>query len=139
MLQWFLANGLNRIEWVLLTTPEWEASGFVSSPLRQQRLANLTAIVHAHGLLAGVDVPIAEQQQHAWYIVNVHDPEEKQAAALKTRVEWLGMGGAGFDFINSENGLSEVRHCIQPHSPALTRLYCAPPTIPTATSARCCR
>jgi hypothetical protein len=57
--EWLVANRQNRVQWALLHTEEWDASNFTSSPLRQARLRNLTALAHAFGLSAGVDVPIA--------------------------------------------------------------------------------
>lgn len=44
-LEWCTANRLNRAEWVLLETPEWNANGFVNSTLRRSRLATLASMV----------------------------------------------------------------------------------------------
>ena len=41
LLEWLVANGQNRLEWVILDSPDW-APGFVSSALRQGRLRQLT-------------------------------------------------------------------------------------------------
>ncbi len=122
---WALANKVNRVEWVLLQTPAWLASGFVNSTLRQARLRNLTATAQSHGLLVGADVPIAEIQQRAWYIV--HEPTMENLAKaeteIATRLRWLfgdgGAGkdgssnssrGAGFDYLATESGFSEFTH-----------------------------
>ena len=88
-IEWCVANRLNRAEWVLLQTPDWIKSGFVDSPLRQARLANMTALAHSYGLVVGVDIPIAEVQQHGWFIVDTKMTSEQQKAAIHTRVPRL--------------------------------------------------
>jgi len=61
--EWLVAQGLNRLEWIILWTQEWKEA---NSTQRQQRLASLTDLGREFGLMIGADVPIAEKQQHAW-------------------------------------------------------------------------
>ena len=65
LLEWLVANKQNKLEWVLLDSPLWPA-GFVDGAVRQGRLRTLTDAARQWGVSSGADVPIAEQQQHAW-------------------------------------------------------------------------
>ncbi|EGD82140.1 hypothetical protein PTSG_02814 [Salpingoeca rosetta] len=107
-LQWSVAHRLNRVEWLSLFAKDWAWYGF--SAQRQARFRNLTSLCHAYATHAGVDAAIAEEQQHAMTLV---DP----AALLNTtegdvtihqRMRWLA--ACGFDYISTENGLSEFTH-----------------------------
>jgi hypothetical protein len=69
--EWLLANKQNGVEWVALFSKLWPA-GFADGALRKSRLRNLTDLAHDYGLEAGVDIPIALEQQHSWYMVALH-------------------------------------------------------------------
>ena len=105
--EWAAAHRLNRVEWILLGNRRWGA--IVSSPLRQGRLALVARVAQGFGLMAGVDDPIAFQQQHSWVMTSTLGPWERQIEAVRARVDWL-LGGAGFDFLATESGLSEFSH-----------------------------
>ncbi len=101
--EWLLANRQNLVEWVLLAAPEWSA--FAESPLRQQRLGQLVAIAHEHGLAVGVDAAIVLQQQHAFRLITQQGTLAEETQQLQNRVDYLL--GAGFDLISTENATSE--------------------------------
>jgi len=75
------------------------------SSARKSRLRVLTTLAHEFGLKVNADVPIAEMQQHAWYMVNTRDSFDQQVEDIHERVDWLFE--AGFDGISTESGLSE--------------------------------
>lgn len=103
-LEWAIANRLNRVEWFLLSAQSWQA--FASSQERQSRLSQLTAAAHVWGIAAGADDPIAEKQQHAWFMVDGGTGTlAQQQAQIQARVDWLVK--AGFDFFATELGTSE--------------------------------
>eukprot|EP00975_Prorocentrum_lima_P036671 7713845-Prorocentrum_lima.AAC.1 len=47
-------------------------------------------------------------QQHGWYMVNTFWKPDVMKSAIERRVDWVAQ--AGFDFISTENGLSEFTH-----------------------------
>jgi hypothetical protein len=102
-LEWAIANRLNRVEWYLLAADSWRS--FASSPLRQARLAEAVSHAHAWGIGAGVDVPLALQQQHAWYMVENPGTLASETAQIQARVSWLV--ACGYDFFATELGTSE--------------------------------
>jgi hypothetical protein len=104
--EWCAANRVNRVEWMLLGDEKWDS--VAHSPLRQTRLARLVSIAHNYGVLAGADVPIGLQQQHAWYMVKPKQSRHEQIRAIQERCDWVA--AAGFDFISTESGLSEFTH-----------------------------
>jgi len=104
--EWLVANRQNKLEWVLLSAKDW--ADYANSTKRQQRMAQLTAIVHNWQLEAGAYVPLAVQQQHAWWIVNGDGTFEQQQQQIRERLNWLRT--AGFDFMATENGFSEFTH-----------------------------
>jgi hypothetical protein len=104
--EWCAANRVNRVEWMLLGDEKWDS--VAHSPLRQTRLARLVSIAHSYGVLAGADVPIGLQQQHAWYMVKPKQSRQEQIRAIQERCDWVA--AAGFDFISTESGLSEFTH-----------------------------
>jgi len=106
MMEWHVANRLNAVEWLMLGSYKW--GDLNHSRLRHKRLRAMTALAHDYGLLVGADVPIAEKQQHAWYMVHTRTPYERQVRDIRERVDWIF--GAGFDFIGTESGLSEFNH-----------------------------
>ncbi|KAG5189441.1 hypothetical protein JKP88DRAFT_301763, partial [Tribonema minus] len=112
--EWCAANRVNRVQWLLLADPHGErrggggGGGAARLALRQVRLARLAALAHAFGLLAGVDVPIGLQQQHAWYMVSPRQAAAEQARRIRERCDWVAQ--AGFDFVSTESGLSEFTH-----------------------------
>ena len=73
-----------------------------------KRLQKLTNLGHQYGLLLIADVPVAEKQQHAWYMVHTRTPWEDQVQQIHSRIDWLFQ--AGFDAMGTESGLSEFTH-----------------------------
>eukprot|EP01116_Phalansterium_solitarium_P001116 TRINITY_DN1089_c0_g1_i1.p1 TRINITY_DN1089_c0_g1~~TRINITY_DN1089_c0_g1_i1.p1 ORF type:complete len:794 (-),score=338.41 TRINITY_DN1089_c0_g1_i1:273-2654(-) len=104
--EWLVANRQNRFEWVLLGAKDWAV--FANSTVRQAREAQLVSVLHAFGIAAGADMPIAEQQQHAWYMVTGSGTLEEQIEQIHARLDWLV--AAGFDFLSTESGYSEFTH-----------------------------
>lgn len=109
--EWLVANKQNSVEWVALAASSWP-EGFADGEIRQMRFRTLTGMAHEFGLEAGLDVPIALQQQHSWYMVNSLQPLNKQLEAISLRLDWLfkATEGAGFDFLNTESGSTEFSH-----------------------------
>lgn len=58
-----------------------------------------------YGLMVFADVPIAERQQHAWYMVHTRTSFEQQVKDIENRIDWLF--SAGFDGLATQSGLSE--------------------------------
>ena len=116
LFEWLVANRQNRVQWILLAAPEWKHSGWVSSVGRQRRLRTLTDLGRSFGLAVGADLPIAEIQQRAWYMVDRYTPHDVPAmiAQIRARLDWVlgggSDGGAGFDYIATESGTSEFTH-----------------------------
>ena len=104
--EWLVANRQNRLEWVLLWTQNYNEQAW--SVKRQNRLAQIVTILHDWGIAAGADVPIAEQQQHAWYMTGPRYTTEEQHANITAHVDWIMV--ANFDFIATESGYSEFTH-----------------------------
>jgi len=104
--EWLGANRQNRIEFILLWTREWDE--FAWSTTRQERLTKIVDILHAFGVAAGADVPLAEQQQHAWYFTGPRYTTEQQFANISKHIDWILV--ADFDFIATESGFSEFTH-----------------------------
>jgi hypothetical protein len=105
--EWLIANGQNRYEFVLLWGDNW--SVFADSEVRQKRLKQVTDIAHGFCIANGVDAPIIFKQQHSWTLVrNQSAPLQHQLDEIHTHIDWLA--GAGFDFIGTESGLSEFSH-----------------------------
>jgi hypothetical protein len=106
LFEWLIANRQNRVEVLLLGTQKWDTYNDLSSgSVRQSRLRTINGLAHEFGLLIGADIPIAFMQQHAWAMVSVRDPVEKQEADIRARVDWAFQ--AEYDFISTESGLSE--------------------------------
>ena len=102
-LEWAVANRLNRVEWFLLSAASWQP--FAEGPVRQARQAQLVARSHAWGIAAGADMPVAEKQQHAWFMVENPGTLAQEKAQIDARVAWCDQ--AGFDFFSTELGTSE--------------------------------
>ena len=109
--EWLIANRQNHLQWILLAAPEWRSSGWVNSTERQTRLRALTELAQSFGLRAGADIPIAEVQQRAWYMVERYDAKDVPSMIhqIASRLDWV-LGGAGFDYLASESGTSEFTH-----------------------------
>ncbi len=105
-LEWLLANGDNEVEWVLLEATSW--SDYAASDERQRRLRVLVDRVHAFGLRAGADVPIALVQQHTFRLLQEEGELDDELTQLRARIDWLM--AAGFDFLSTENGSTEFTH-----------------------------
>ena len=104
--EWLVANKQNRLEWVLLWTADWNEEAF--SPLRQQRLSTLISLGHQWGIAIGADVPIAERQQHAWFMTGPLPDLQEQTEQIQRHVDWLM--AANYDYISTESGYSEFTH-----------------------------
>jgi len=104
--EWLIANRQNRLEFLVLWTQAWDE--FAWSSLRQSRLREINSILHGWGLASGADVPIAEKQQHAWYMTGPHYSKEVQYANISRHIDW--MMEADFDFLSTESGYSEFTH-----------------------------
>lgn len=102
--EWAVANGLNKVEWLLLGNYKWGDE----LQLRQNRLRKLTHLGHQYSLMIGADVPIGNIQQHGWFMVNVRLPIKSQIKQIRERVDWIM--DVGFDFMTTESGLSEFTH-----------------------------
>jgi hypothetical protein len=105
-LEWLLANGQNRVHWVLLEADAWK--DFSQSETRRLRLQQLVARAHAFGISAGADVPIALQQQHTFRLVKPNGDLQDELAQLRSRVDWVM--SAGYDYLATENGTTELTH-----------------------------
>ncbi len=105
-LEWMLANGQNRVHWLLLEAKTWEE--FASSETRRTRLKRLVDRAHDFGIAVGVDVPIVLQQQHTWMLVKKQGELPQELEQLRSRVDWLM--NAGFDYLATENGTTEFTH-----------------------------
>jgi len=101
--EWCVANRLNAVEWLLLGDSKWGEAN--KAEWRAERLTHLVHLGQDFGLRLGVDVPLALQQQHAWFIVDPSESEEVQHGMIRSRLNWVL--SCGFDFISSEAGLSE--------------------------------
>ena len=113
--EWLIANNQNGVEWVALQSAAWPV-GFADGALRISRWRNLTDMAHGFGLSVGLDVPIALQQQHSWYMVDASDTTATLASqldAISHRLDLLfeeNAAGASFDFLNTESGTTEFSH-----------------------------
>ena len=105
-LEWMLANGQNRVHWVLLEAASW--SEFATSETRRLRLAKLVDRAHAFGVAVGLDVPIVLQQQHTFRLITKTGTLDDELSQLRRRVDWLM--SAGFDYLATENGTTEFTH-----------------------------
>jgi len=105
-LEWMVANGQNHVHWLPLAGASWRE--FANSPVRYARFAQLTARAHAFGIAAGADVALVQQQQHAWKIIEVQGDLEQEKAQIRARLDLLY--AAGFDYIATENGVTEFTH-----------------------------
>jgi hypothetical protein len=105
-LEWLVANGQNRVHWVLLEADAWTA--FATSETRHARLAQLVSRAHAFGITVGVDVPIALRQQNTFRLVHPTGDLSAELVELRGRVDWLM--SAGFDYLATENGTTEFTH-----------------------------
>jgi hypothetical protein len=105
-LEWLVANRQNRLEFLLLAAKDWE--NFANSTLRQHRLKLLTDLGRQWGIMIGADVPIAEQQQHGWYMTDTSGTLKQQLQRIYNRIDWLM--AAGFEFLSSESGFTEFSH-----------------------------
>ena len=104
--QWLIAQRQNRLEWILLWTQPQNEAAFSST--RQERLTQIVDILHIWGIAAGADVPIAEQQQHAWFMTGPRYSSEVQFRNISQHIDWLMV--CGYDFIATESGYSEFTH-----------------------------
>ena len=111
LFEWLVANRQNHIQWILLAAPEWRASGWINSTERQGRLRHLTDLARSYGLHVGADIPIAEVQQRAWYMVEHYTPKDlpSMVEQIHRRLDWV-LAGAGFDYLASESGTTEFTH-----------------------------
>ncbi len=102
-LEWCVANGQNGVEWFLLYAKSFEA--FSESDARAQRLGELVAHAHDLGISAGLDVPVAFGQQHAFRLLRNQGELPAELAEIRQRLDWVMR--AKFDFLGTEAGTSE--------------------------------
>lgn len=81
--EWLIANRQNEVEWNLLEAATW--AEFSQSDTRLDRLAQVVAHTHAFGLRAGVDVPIALIQQHAFRLLREDGELANELAQIRAR------------------------------------------------------
>jgi hypothetical protein len=105
-LEWMLANGQNRVHWVLLEAKSW--AEFAQSETRRLRLKKLVDRAHAFDIAVGADVPIVLQQQHTFRLITKTGELPDELAQLRSRVDWLM--SAGYDYLATENGTTEFTH-----------------------------
>jgi hypothetical protein len=105
-LEWCVANGENGVEWFLLWASSFSA--FADSDERIARLGTLVSRAHDFGIDAGVDAPIAFQQQHSFRLLRTQGQLANEIAEIDTRLDWLMK--AGWDFLGIEAGTSEFTH-----------------------------
>ena len=101
--EWAVANGQNGIEWFLLWSSTW--ADFADSDVRIQRLAELVRHAHAFGIGAGIDAPIAFQQQHSFRLLRNQGVLADELAEIDRHLDWLAR--ADWDFYGIEAGTSE--------------------------------
>lgn len=102
-LEWSLANGQNRAHWVLLWAEPWGEFG--DSTERQDRLATLVDRAHDFALGAGIDTPLAQQQQQSYRLIRDPGTPEENLQQVRDRTDWLM--GAGFDYVVTSMGSTE--------------------------------
>jgi hypothetical protein len=79
----------------------WERwAAFADSSERMDRLRGLVEHAHAFGIAAGVDVPIAFEQQHSFRLLRSKGALEEELAEIRTRLGLVMQGK--FDFLGSE-------------------------------------
>eukprot|EP00753_Platysulcus_tardus_P018117 PLAT6724.1.p1 GENE.PLAT6724.1~~PLAT6724.1.p1 ORF type:complete len:817 (+),score=447.38 PLAT6724.1:110-2452(+) len=105
-MEWLVANRQTKLEYILLWAAEW--SDFAWSATRMQRIRTVTSLAHNFTVEVGADVPIAEKQQHAWYMTNATGDLEGEKASIRSHLDWVM--SAGFDFVATESGFSEFTH-----------------------------
>jgi len=102
-LEWSLANGQNRTHWVLLWAQPWGEFG--DSTERQDRLRVLVERAHDFAIGAGIDAPLAQQQQQSYRLIRDPGTPEENLAQIRDRTDWLM--GAGFDYVVTSMGSTE--------------------------------
>ncbi len=102
-LEWSLANGQNRVHWVLLWAEPWGVFG--DSEERRARLETLVDHAHDFAVGAGIDTPIRQQQQQTFRMIRQDGTLEEEIAQIDTRIDWLM--SAGFDYLATEMGSTE--------------------------------
>eukprot|EP01113_Clastostelium_recurvatum_P042979 TRINITY_DN7036_c0_g1_i7.p1 TRINITY_DN7036_c0_g1~~TRINITY_DN7036_c0_g1_i7.p1 ORF type:complete len:752 (-),score=122.33 TRINITY_DN7036_c0_g1_i7:305-2290(-) len=103
---WLIANRQNRFQWIILSAEEW--IDFANSTERQSRLQTLTSMAHSVGLLVGVDMPLALQQQHAMFMTTGKGTLQDQTKEIQASIDWVVQ--CGFDYMATESGFSEFTH-----------------------------
>ncbi len=104
--EWLVANRQNHLQWVLLHGDSWAA--FSESPARQARLAELVAIGHRFGLGMGLEVPLAQVQQHNFHMIRQQGTLADEVAQIEARIDWVM--AAGFDLLATIIGTTEFSH-----------------------------
>ena len=105
-LEWCVANGENGVEWFLLWAESYKA--FADSDTRIGHLAELVERAHRFGLAAGIDAPIAFQQQHSFRLLRNQGELKDELYEIDARLDWLDR--ASWDFYGIEAGTSEFTH-----------------------------
>jgi hypothetical protein len=98
--EWMVANRQNAFESFLLNL-----DGDSYSTQRVARLRTLAELGQQWGIAIGVDVPIAEIQQHAMHMVN---DTSKALAQIQFAVDFIA--SCGYNYISTDNGFTEFTH-----------------------------
>jgi hypothetical protein len=102
-LEWSIANGQNRVHWVLLWAEPWGTFG--DSQERIDRLTTLVDRAHAFAIGVGIDAPLRQQQQHTFRLIREDGTVEEELAQIRDRLDHLM--SAGFDYFTTESGSTE--------------------------------
>ena len=94
-LEWLVANGQNRLEFIPLWAEEW--GDYAVSSSRQSKFKKMASMAHEFGLFFGADVPIAEEQQHGWYMTTTNGTLKDQQNRIKQHIDWLYDAGKCLD------------------------------------------
>lgn len=104
LLEWLLAHRQNRVQWPLLLGKSWE--DFADGAVRRERLHHLVELAHDRGIHAGIVVPLALTQQHAWPLIRELGSQAEEMEQLRHQIDFLME--AGFDELVTELGSNQV-------------------------------
>eukprot|EP00937_MAST-01D_sp_MAST-1D-sp2_P003187 g3187.t1 len=105
-LRWLVAHGQNAVEWSLLSAKAYPL--FAESAERRRRLRVLAAEARRYGLAVGIDATFSQWQEHGFRLWRTpHAAEQDDWAEIRARLDWL-VADAGFDYVHSELGRSEL-------------------------------
>jgi hypothetical protein len=104
--EWLVANRQNSVQWVILYADKW--SQFADSTDRQKRLTEIVQVAKSWGISTGIDVPIVEEQQHAWRLIRKLGKYADEIQQLHNHIDYIV--ACGVDFMATELGFSEFTH-----------------------------